>query len=218
MQGLLRREEQGSSPSTLQEVQVKHAKGLALGITLAVVLAGVALVAGTKVKVQEDKTFNFTGLRTYAWRLDGANPVKMLQSTDDNPAEIRKNLEPLILAAVDKELAQKGFTRVSLGESELYLDYYVLIGPGVTSQYQGQFVGAVPEWGLPGFTMNTTSLSIYEQGSLLIDVNSAKERRLVWRAAADAKVDRSRTPAQRASLISEAVSKMLKKFPPKFKK
>jgi len=197
---------------------LKHARRLALAVLLALVSAGIPLVARAKVKVQEDKTFDFTGLRTYTWRLEGTNPIKLLQSTADDPVEIRKVFEPMILAAVDQELAQKGFTRVSSGEADLYLDYYVLIGPGMTSQYQGQFVGAVPAWGLPDFAMSTTSLSIYEQGSILIDVNSTKLRQLVWRAAADAKVDRSRTQAQRVALVNGVIKDMLKKFPPKFKK
>jgi hypothetical protein len=197
---------------------LKHARRLALAVLLALISAGIPLVARAKVKVQEDKTFDFTGLRTYTWRLEGTNPIKLLQSTADDPVEIRKVFEPMILAAVDQELAQKGFTRVSSGEADLYLDYYVLIGPGMTSQYQGQFVGAVPAWGLPDFAMSTTSLSIYEQGSILIDVNSTKLRQLVWRAAADAKVDRSRTQAQRVALVNGVIKDMLKKFPPKFKK
>jgi hypothetical protein len=197
---------------------MKHARRVALGFTLAVVLAGIPLVAAIKVKVQDDKTFDFTGLRTYAWRLDGVEPVKILQNTDDDPEQIRKNLEPMILAAVDQELAKKGFTRVLSGPAELYLDYYLLIGPGGSSQYQGQFVGAVPAWGLPPFSMNTTSLSVYEQGSLILDVVSAKDRVIVWRASADAKVDRTRTPSQRAAVFNDAVSRMLKKFPPRVKK
>jgi hypothetical protein len=197
---------------------MKHARTLVLGATIAVVLAGVPLVAGIKVKVLEDKTFNFAGLRTYVWRLEGMDPIRMLQNSADDPVQIRKDFEPMVVAAVDEALAKKGFARVSSGEPELFLDYYMLIGPGVSSQYQGQFVGAVPAWGLPDFAMSTTSLKVYEQGSLILDVVSAKEKQLVWRGAADAKVDRTRTPAQRTALINEAVSRMLQKFPPKFKK
>ncbi len=196
---------------------MNRASKFSLSVMCAVVFA-VPLVAGIRVDVKSDKTFNFAGLRTYVWRLEGANPVKMLQNTADDPEQIRKNLEPPILAAVDRMLSKKGFSRVSSGLPDLYLDYYVLIGPGVSSQYQGQFVGAVPAWGLPDFVMSTTSLTIYEQGSLIVDVVSVKEEKVVWRGAADAKVDRSRTAAERESLVNDAVGRMLEKFPPKFKK
>jgi hypothetical protein len=197
---------------------MKHATNLALIATLALVVGGAVLVAGIKVKIQEDKTFNFAGLRTYAWHLDGASQIKILQNTDDNPEQIRQNLEPIILPAVDQELAKRGFTKVSSGQPDLLVDYYLLIGPGVTSQYQGQFVGAIPEWGLPDFAMSTSSFKAYEQGSLIIDVISAKDQQIVWRAVAAAEIDRNRTPAQRAKIITDAVGQMLKKFPPKFKK
>jgi hypothetical protein len=194
-----------------------HARTLALGLMLAVALGAASLDAGVKITVKQDKTFNFEGLRTYAWRLDGAEPVKMLQNTVDDPVQIRKDIEPLILKAVDEALAKKGFTRVA-SDPQLFLDYYLLVGPGVNSQYQGQFIGAVPAWGLPDFAMSTTSLTIYEQGSLILDVVSPKEKAVVWRGAADAKIDRNRTDAQRASLITDAANKMLAKFPPKFQK
>jgi len=198
---------------------MSHARRVVLGVTLAVVLAGIPLLAGgVKVKVLEDKRFDFTGLRTYAWRLDDVQPVKVLQNTMDDPVQIRRTFEPMILQAVDKELANKGFSRVSSGQPDLYLDYYLLVGPGVSSQFQGQFIGAVPEWGLPDFMMSTTSLKVYEQGAFIVDVVSPKEARVVWRGSADAKVDRTRKPAERESIIAEAAAKMLKKFPPKFKK
>jgi hypothetical protein len=195
-----------------------HARRLVLGVALAIAVAVAPLVAGIKVKVQNDKTFNFEGLKTYAWRLDGVNPIKMLENTQDNPEQIRKNLEPVILEAVDQELAKKGFKRVTSGEPELYVDYYVLVGPNASSQYHGQFVGGVPAWGLPDFKMSTSALKIIEQGSLIIDVVSIAQKQTVWRGSADTEIDRRRTPDERAGIIGEAVAKMFAKFPPKFKK
>ncbi len=194
-----------------------HARKLALLVTVAVVLAAVPLVAGMKVKVQYDKEYNFGSVKTYAWRLDGANPIKMLENTADNPDQIRKNVEPFVLASVDEALAKKGFVRLESGQPDLYLDYYLLVGPGASSQYQGQFVGAVPAWGLPDFAMSTSAIKIYEQGSLIIDLVSIAQKHTVWRGSADAEVDRRRTPAERAGVIAEAVRKMFEKFPPKFK-
>ena len=194
-----------------------HAPRVALAVPLVVVLAGVSLAAGIKIKTQEDKTFNFAGLRTYAWKLEGAAQIKILQNTGDDPQQISAALEPVVVAAVDKELAKKGFTKVTSGEPDLFVDYYALIGPNISSQYQGQFVGAIPEWGLPDFAMSTTSFKAYEQGSLIIDVISAKQQQIVWRVVGEAELDRQRAPAKRAQLISDAIVAMLKKFPPKFK-
>lgn len=195
-----------------------HARKLALAAALAVALATVPLVAGIKVTVQNDKEFNFEGLKTYSWRLDGANPIRILENTLDNPEEIRKNLEPVILAAIDGELGKKGFTRIESGQADVYLDYYVLVGPKSESQYHGQFVGAVPAWGLPDFAMSTSALKVYEQGSLIIDIVSITQKHTVWRANAATEMDRRRTPTERAGVINEAARKMFEKFPPKLKK
>ncbi len=196
---------------------MRHSTRVALAVSLALVVAGVSLAAGIKIKTQEDKTFNFAGLKTYAWKLEGAAQIKILQNTDDNPAKIAAALEPVVVAATDQELAKKGFTKVTTGTPDLYVDYYALIGPNISSQYQGQFVGAIPEWGLPDFVMSTSSFKAYEQGSLIIDVISAKQQQIVWRVVAEAELDRQRAPAKRAQLISDAIVQMLKKFPPKFK-
>jgi hypothetical protein len=191
---------------------------LALAAAAAVALAAVPLVAGMKVNVQYDKEFNFEALKTYAWRLDGANPVKILENTTDNPDQIRKNLEPFVLASVDETLGKKGLVRRDSGQPDVYLDYYMLVGPVESSQYHGQFIGAVPAWGLPDFAMSTSAIKIYEQGSLIIDVVSMVQKHTVWRGSAAAEMDRRRTAGERASIINEAVGRMFEKFPPKFKK
>ena len=195
-----------------------HARTHALAAIVAVVLATVPLVAGMKVTVQHDKEFNFEGLKTYAWRLDGANPVRILENSLDKPEEVRKNLEPVILAAVDGELAKKGLKRIESGQPDFYLDYYLLVGPNTESQYHGQFVGAVPAWGLPDFAMSTSALKVFEQGSLVVDIVSIAQKHTVWRAKAAAEIDRRRMPTERAGVINEAARKMFEKFPPKFKK
>jgi hypothetical protein len=196
-----------------------HARKLALAAAaVAVVLAVAPLIAGMKVKVENDKEFDFEGLKTYAWRLDGANPVKILENSLDKPEEVRKNLEPIVLAAVDGELAKKGFKRVESGQPDLYLDYYVLVGPNAQSQYHGQFVGGVPAWGLPDFAMSTSAIKIYEQGSLIIDLVSIAQKHTVWRGSAATEIDRRRTREERTAIINEAARKMFEKFPPKLKK
>jgi hypothetical protein len=196
---------------------MKQARILTLCAALTIAFAAsVVFAGGLKVNVKHDKTFNFAGLKTYSWRLEGANPVKLLQNTDHDPEKIRATMEPIVIAAVDQALAKQGLTRVPMGQSDLFIDYYVLIGPGVSSQYHGQFVGAIPEWGLPDFAMSTSALKIFPQGSLIIDILSAKQQMIVWRGSADAELDAKRTREQQVALINEAANKMLQKFPPKY--
>lgn len=193
-----------------------HARTLVISAASAIALATVVLAGGIKVDSRHDKTFNFEGLKTYAWRLSGANPVKLLQTSGHDPEQIRKNVEPTILASFDQALAKRGFARVAEDAADLYADYYVLIGPNITSQYHGQFVGAIPEWGLPDFAMSTSALKIAVQGSLIVDLVSVKQKMIVWRGKAEADLDKPRPAAQRVSVMNDIANRMLNKFPPKY--
>ncbi len=195
---------------------MKQARTLATCTAVALAVGTLVLAAGIKVDTQHDKTFNFAGLKTYAWRLDGPNPVHLLQTTDHDPEQIRKNVEPTILAAFDQAFAAKGLSRVAQGEPDFYVDYYVLIGPNITSQYHGQFVGAIPEWGLPDFVMSTSALKIAVQGSLIVDLVSTKQKVIVWRGRAEAELDKPRPPSQRVAVMNDIAKRMLEKFPPKY--
>jgi hypothetical protein len=169
--------------------------------------------AKVKIKVQRDKQFNFKVLRTYSWHPSGGGEVKVLEATGDDPAKLQAALDPLIRQAVEQGLAARGLTPAPPESADVHVSYYLLVGAGITSQHMGQFVGAVPEWGLPPFEGATTSLKIYEQGSLVLDVASRQQKSVVWRGTAAAEVDRQRDEASRNERVRKALLDMLRKFP-----
>ena len=183
-----------------------------LALTVAVVQAGI------KVKVEFDKEYDFSKVRTYGWHPDGAGEVKLLMREGGDPEQIRARWEPTIKDAVEKEMGKRGLVPATSGVPDLYLNYYFLSGPNSEAQTRGQFIGAVPPWGVPDFEMTTTSLKIYEQGTLILDLIDGPKRQIVWRGIGEAKVDRQRTPVEREKRIREAMAELLKKFPPKSKK
>ena len=183
-----------------------------LALTTAVVHAGV------KVKVEFDKEYDFSKVRTYGWHPDGAGEVKLLMREGGDPEQIRVRWEPTIKDAVEKELTKRGLVPATSGVPDLYLNYYFLSGPNSESQYRGQFIGAIPPWGVPDFEMTTSSLKIFEQGTLILDLIDGPKRQIVWRGIGEAKVDRQRTPVEREKRIREAMAELLKKFPPKSNK
>ena len=185
-------------------------------IALALAIAAVSTVetAKVKVKTQYDKTFSFKGLHTFAWHPDGAGDVKLLQQSGDDPARLRADLEPVIVQSAEQELAKRGFTKVS-GQPDLNIYYYVLIGPSTSAQVAGQFLAPVPMWGLPPFPASTTSLEVYETGTLIVDLSSPSLKSMVWRGSASAETDRRNSDAARADRIRGAIQEMFKKFPPK---
>jgi hypothetical protein len=188
-------------------------------VVVAVLALAVAVVqAGVKVRAEFDKEYDFSKARTFGWHPDGAGEVKLLMREGGDPEQIRARWEPTIKDAVEKEMTQRGLSPATSGVPDLYLNYYFLSGPNSEAQTRGQFIGAVPPWGVPDFEMTTTSLKIFEQGTLILDIIDGPKRQIVWRGIAEAQVDRQRTPAEREKRIREAVGELLKKYPPKAKK
>lgn len=173
--------------------------------------------AKVKIKVEHDKTFDFSPAKTYMWHPSGAGDVKVLQNSGDDPVAIRKRLEPIIVGAVDQTIVKRGLVAAKGGAADLRVTYYVLVGPNISSQQMGQFLGPVA-WGLPPFAAVTTAVEIYEQGTLVIDIASVSQDAVVWRGSAQTQLDQQLSESARADRIRSAVQDMFKNFPPKLKK
>jgi hypothetical protein len=183
------------------------------GVALALAIA-VSLEAGVKVRTQRDETFDFRGLRTWAWHPSGAGDVRMAITPDDNPAAVRERFGPVIESAVQSELGKRQL--VQAGDSktpQLYVNYYVLLSTNMSAQTVGQFAPSVPEWGLPPFSGATQSLRVFEQGSLLIDVTAVSSGVIVWRGMVQAELHRDRAQGERDSRLRAAIGDLLKRFP-----
>jgi len=180
-------------------------------LCVAVVALVTTLGAASKIKVDTkyDKRYDFTKVKTYT---SSAGEVHLLQLSGDDPKALQQRFEPVILRAVDRTLAERGLARAT-GPADVEVNYYLLIGPGMTAQTMGQFLPAVTEWAIPPFNAATQSLEIYEQGTLIVDI--AGGDRVVWRGSAKAEIDRQLDGEKRDARIESAVRDMLKKFPPK---
>lgn len=186
---------------------------LVLGLLVSMGL-GVVLSAGTKVRVQIDKAFDFRGLRTWAWHPTGAGDVRMALTPDDNPEAVGARFEPVIKDAVEQELTKRQLMQAPAdGAPQLYVHYYLLVSTSMSTQTMGQFVPSVPDWGLPPFTAATQSLRVFPQGSLLIDVTAAATRAIVWRGLAEGEIQLNRAPEARDARLGAAIGELLKKFP-----
>jgi hypothetical protein len=84
----------------------------------------------------------------------------------------------------------------------------------------GQFLPAVPYWGLPPFAPATTSLEVVSKGSLVLDAmlpGKEGSRPVIWRGIAESHLDDSSSDAQRQARIQSAVAELIKRFPLKKK-
>lgn len=192
---------------------------LTLVIAVAAATAGSVIEAAkTDVTVDYDMRFMFAGLRTWRWHPDGTGDVKMAMSRDDNPAQVKANVDPIIVPAVERELTANGLVRGE-GNTDFFLHYYALVTVGESRQVQGQFLPAVANWGVPPVLLgNSTSLEIYPVGTLVLDVTAVASKEVVWRGVARRKLDVDRSGAARRTEIEKAVRELLKNFPPKPKR
>jgi hypothetical protein len=175
-------------------------------------------MAGPKIQIQSKPNFDFAGLKTWAWNPSGPGDVKVWVTANSKSEPVKRQYEPVLMKAVEDELARLGLTKASSAPPDFLVTYYMLVTVGSSAQQLGQFLPNVTEWGIPPFTAQTTALSVYPMGTLVLDVASPTVDTVVWRAVAQAEIDLDKTEAQRAVRIKSVVHDVLAKLPRKNKK
>lgn len=175
-----------------------------IGTLLLISLVGCSSVT---VKSDYDPEYDFGKFKTYRWA----------DASEINPNdELAKN--PLILkrvqAAIDKELAAKGFELADSKE----VDVVLLTHAGVKERTQihqtggGHYRGWYdPYWGPYG---GTTTVSQYEEGTLVIDIISWENKELAWRGMGTSILNDYSDPEKVTEVINNWVAKILAQFPP----
>ena len=185
-------------------------------LTVLTIVVGLAVAvhpgaAAVKIRVDFDKTFDFRPAKTWGWNAE-AGYVRVARTASDDPEEIRRRAEPLILSAVSAEMPKRGLMPAA-GTPDLTIRYFLLLTIGASTQTLGQFLPSTTQWGVPPFAAVTTSFEAIEQGSLVLDLNA--QGRPVWRGIAEAQIKMELDQDKRAALIREAVQKILERYPPK---
>ena len=121
----------------------------------------------------------------------------------------------MIVKAVEDELGKRGFTQAAGAPPDFVATYYVLVTLGQQSQQMGQFLPSVAQYGLPPFPQATTTLNIYPQGSLVLDLGSPDSAHVVWRGVAQAEVELDRTEEQRSKRLRGIIRDLVAKVPRK---
>jgi Domain of unknown function (DUF4136) len=183
----------------------------AIAMTAAVFLLADSALARIDVKIDFDKAFNFTAVRT--WRFDpaGNGEVKMARTQKDDPDAVKAVAEPIIVDAVTTEMQLLKLQRAD--SPDVIVRYFLLLTTNQTAQTMGQFLPGTVAWGLPPFEQTTQSLKLMNQGSLVIDL--AANGNVVWRGIAQAKLKFDADFKKREAVIREAVHDLLRRFPPK---
>jgi hypothetical protein len=180
--------------------------------------AAVAIFAAKiKTQTQFDPEFDFKTLKTWAWTPAGTGDVLIARSPDDDPKPIKARVDPVITAAVAKELGLAGFTQATGGTPDMAVHYYLLVTVGSSSQLMGQFLPNLPAWGVPPFMTATQSLEMITRGSIVLDLNATKIDHVVWRGVAQTDIDQAQSDAKRDAIIHDAAHELVKRIPLKKK-
>ena len=181
-----------------------------LAIAALAVLLVPTLAGAQRVSYDYNKTASFAGFKTYAFK-DGTKVGQQL-------------IDDRIVAAIETELAAKGFTK-SETNPDVFVVYHVAFDTQkdistYSSGYGGGYGPYGWGWGGGGWAGGTTSTQVRDivVGTLVIDLADARKSELAWRGMGVREVNTHANPEKRDKSINEAVKKILKNYPPKVKK
>ena len=167
---------------------------------LLIVFACIAAQA-QKIKVEYDKSLDFSKFKTFAHRSPGHSAKPMLRLA--------------ILAAVQDDLTKRGLKQVN-DNPDLYVQVYGAIDSDFTAHYHDPFYGG----GIPpinsGITLwynipGTVTTVVIHKGELVVDLIDATQKQLIWRGIAKQKLSDRRDKL--LDQVNTAVEKMFQQYP-----
>jgi hypothetical protein len=161
---------------------------------------GVALAgcSGIDVSQDYDRNQDFSRLRTWAW----AKPAPQVDGS--GYSEISSLTHKRISSAVEGELTKKMYQKTEADRADFWVRHYASTG---------QKVEAGP--GYNGWYGYGDDVYVVEEGTIVVDFLSPKDKRLIWRGKATSDITDDMSPTDRENRIVEAVQKILAQFPPK---
>lgn len=199
----------------MTDMWMRYGTRLAIATSLmAIVMVAPLLASKIKSRGDADPTFDFKGIRSWAWAADGPGDVKMARSSQDDPKALLAIFGPTVVESVVKELGARGLSQVDPADAPLKMHYYVLVTVGFEAQTLGQFLPPITDWGLAPFAPVTQSLNVIQTGSIVLDAVSSKLNRVVWRGISQTEIEKLKNDDERKQVIRDAVKDLVsKKFP-----
>jgi hypothetical protein len=165
-----------------------------------------AVASAQKTTYDFDKSAPFAQFTSYTMR-DGT-PTK-------NPL-----IDKRIVAAIEAQLAKKGFVRNDVAPDVVVL-FHVAFDEqkDISSFSSGPMYGGYGYgWG-GGWGTTTTDVRVRDilVGTIAIDMVDAKKKEMVWRGLGTKEINTTAKPEKRDENINKAVEKIFKNYPPKVK-
>lgn len=179
------------------------------------VIPALSACTGLQVSSDYDSGADFTVLRGYDWLA----PAKTAPGA---PGIACDQLEATrVREIVEAQLARKGYVR-DRQHPDFLVACQLVVEDRVSVTHVNELYGYGPEWGNP-YRRNirhyspqgeVAMVSEYRQGTLLLDILSAADRRLIWRGTATGEVYPGLNREARERRLREAVEQVLARFPP----
>lgn len=184
-----------------------------LRLSTAVLAAALSGCATMKVSTEYDPSASFAAYRSYAW-----NPAR--PGPEQPPAIRNPAVYDLVVQAIEREMAAKGFVRTTPEQNP---DFLVSVLGWAQARvevstygyaYGGAYMYGPGHYG-PGMAVPVAQVRQYTDGTLLLDFVDAKTMKLVWRGTA---TDTLADPAAVPKVIDAAAKALLEAYPPPPKK
>ena len=182
---------------------------VSLGVGTAVLMA-----AKIEVDVQFNPSANFAAIASYTWLPSPPPTTEAAPGTMVDPLSVQRELDPIIVGAVDAELQKRGIQKRATG-GDVQVVYYLSHGASINAHTLGSFYAYAADFYVyvqPGGGQ-TTAVRVIEEGSLVIDV--VDDARAIWRGTASARINRENDDAKRYKLVRDAVKKLFDRWPKK---
>src|SRR6185503_9588450 len=187
------------------------------GALVGVVLVAVAVGQKVEIKTNQAPNTDFKVYKTYAWL--PAVPVVKNVAPDavTNPTLSEEALMPALVAAVDRELAARGFTKAAPESADIHVAYFAALSVGFNQSYLGEHYGYITGWAspIPIGLAPTTNVTVYEKGTVLVDIVDRAANKAIWRGTALTRIAQEHSVEKRIERINEAAKRMFEKYPVK---
>jgi len=180
-------------------------------LPIAAAVLMISACAGIKTTQDFSPNADFSGLQTFDFMPE---PPRARDTRADNDL-----VDARFKNALTEVLEGKGFRQVSSGRPDFRVGYHLTLDQEVDYQTLNTYWGGAWRYGgLYGPRIATTSVQArpYTVGTLIVDVFDVESQELVWRGSGEGRVsDDVRTPEARQARVTEAVSRVLDRFPPR---
>jgi uncharacterized protein DUF4136 len=164
-----------------------------------------ACAAGITYNHDFDPSANFTQLHTYIWAQAPAG---------DEPRGVNPLIERRVVAAIDSQLAAKGYTLSNSGEGDFAVNFTITTSQQTDYNTYYTGMGYYGGWyGGMGMGSSSTHATVTTNGTFIMDIFDTRTRNLIWRGTAKGTVEPEASMEQREIRIREAVAGVLQPFP-----